>query len=98
MCVFDRLHRSCCLPHLVHSILLHSKFPSIAMRGFGHVLQLLLLQLGMLRRNSLTQTVYTTPKTNTVRTQFVDFPQCIYSQKKEKKLKLASLLYVLLMA
>lgn len=40
---------------LIHAVLLQSELPSVTVRRFGHVLQLLLLQLTVFRRHSLTQ-------------------------------------------
>lgn len=45
--------------YLVHAVLLHSELAAVAVRGLGHVLQLLLLQANVLRRHRLPQTVDT---------------------------------------
>lgn len=45
--------------YLVHAVLLHSKLAAVAVRGLGHVLQLLLLQADVLRRHRLAQAVDT---------------------------------------
>lgn len=58
---------SCGPSYLVHAVLLNSKFSSVSVRGFGHGLQLLLLQAGVLRRHRLTQPVDAVPREDRVR-------------------------------
>lgn len=43
--------------YLVHAVLLDSEPAAVSVRGLGHVLQLLLLQAGVLRGNRLPQLV-----------------------------------------
>lgn len=86
----------CCgLSHLVHAVLLNSKFSSVSMRGFGHGLQLLLLQAGVLRRHRLTQPVDAVSREDRVRSHISALSTLNLIQEGRW---FASSLYVLLMS
>lgn len=80
--------------HPVHAVLLHSEFSTISMWGLGHVVQLLLLQGGVLCWHCLTQMVDTRPRKDKVRRQTWGFLCCLIPMEKW----FVSSLYVLLMS
>lgn len=94
VCVEIQIHVS----YLVHAVLLNSKFSSVSMRGFGHGLQLLLLQAGVLRRHRLTQTVDAVQKEERVRSHILHFSTFYVDINTRGKKWFALSLYVLLMS